>query len=208
MVRENFNKKLLAEGKDDQHVIWALCNNFNIENAFDIINCEGVERLIEGIPVRLNQPGLEALGIIIDADDNIENRWKSLKAILTVHGFNFPDDLPSNGLVINTEDNITIGIWIMPNNNTNGMLEDFIKFLIPENDPLLPIVNDTLESIENKNLNNYSLQHKSKAVIHTWLAWQKDPGTPLGLSITKKYLTTDKETCTNLINWINKVFNE
>ena len=49
--------------------------------------------------------------------------------------------------------------------------------------------------------------HKSKAFIHTWLAWQEDPGTPMGLAITKKYLSTnDKVLCNSFIEWLNLLF--
>ena len=95
----------------------------------------------------------------------------------------------------------------MPDNRVNGMLEDFISFLIPEEDALLPIVHSTLGNIESEGLNRYSLNHHAKASIHTWLAWQSDPGTPLGLSITKRYLTTDVETCNKLLNWLRRLFN-
>lgn len=30
MHREKFNKKLLVEGNDDQHVVWALCKKFDL----------------------------------------------------------------------------------------------------------------------------------------------------------------------------------
>lgn len=62
--------------------------------------------------------------------------------------------------------------------------------------------------IENQKLNKYSLRHKSKARIHSWLSWQEAPGTPMGLSITKRYLTTENENCKQLINWMRKLFIE
>jgi len=33
--------------------------------------------------------------------------------------------------------------------------------------------------------------YATKALIHTWLAWQDDPGTPLGQAITKRYFDAD-----------------
>lgn len=95
----------------------------------------------------------------------------------------------------------------MPNNDTAGMLEDFLAVLIPKGDQLLPIVLTTLDHIEERNLNIYRPEHKSKAVIHTWLAWQENPGTPMGQSITKRYLTTDNEICRRLIEWLTVLFN-
>jgi hypothetical protein len=205
-VKENFNKKLLVEGNDDQHVIWALCEKYNLNENFDVVDCEGISRLYDQLPIRFKQSGIETIGIIVDADTEIHSRWVSLKAILNNQGFVFQDELPKSGLIAKNEDNVKIGVWIMPNNDLDGMLEDFISFLVPEGDSLLPIVTATLNAIEEKELNNYSLIHKSKAAIHTWLSWQEDPGTPMGLSITKKYLTTDQETCMSLIDWLRQLF--
>jgi hypothetical protein len=86
------------------------------------------------------------------------------------------------------------------------MLEDFISFLIPPEDELLPVVHSTLNYIETRKLNKYSGTHKSKAIIHTWTAWQKDPGTPIGLSITKKYLSTEDVTCRKFAQWLSNLF--
>jgi len=96
----------------------------------------------------------------------------------------------------------------MPNNNLNGMLEDFISFLVPKEDKLLPIVHSTLDDIEKKKLNKYAPIHKSKAVIHSWLSWQEDHGIPMGLGITKRYLSTDEETCSLLVKWLDELFNK
>lgn len=207
-VKEKFNKKLLVEGNDDQHVIWALCEKFKVSETFDVIDCEGIDKLNEQIPVRFKQSGIDTLGIIIDADTEINSRWNSIKGLLTTQGFTVPNDLPSTGLVLKNANNIKVGVWIMPNNNLNGMLEDFISFLVPKDDKLLPIVNSTLDDIEEKKLNKYASIHKSKAVIHSWLSWQEDPGTPMGLGITKRYLTTDETTCSLLIKWLDEMFNK
>lgn len=128
--------------------------------------------------------------------------------MLSAQDFNVPDELPSTGLVLKNQSNIKVGVWIMPNNSLNGMLEDFISFLVPKDDKLLPIVNSTLDDIEGKKLNKYASIHKSKAVVHSWLSLQEDPGTPMGLGITKRYLTTDEATCSLLIKWIDELFNK
>jgi hypothetical protein len=206
-IKEKFGKKLLVEGNDDQHVIWALCEKFNIDETFDVIDCEGINNLYEQIPVRFKQSGVDTLGIIIDADAEIKKRWSSIVSILNKQKFTLPQDLSSDGLILSNTDNFKTGVWIMPDNNLNGMLEDFISFLVPSDDKLIPIVNTTLDSIEKQKLNKYSISHKSKAVVHSWLSWQEDPGTPMGLAITKRYLTTEVEICSNLVNWLNKLFN-
>lgn len=208
-IQEKFFKKLLVEGNDDQHVIWALCEKNKLKENFDVIDCGGIEKLNNEIEVRLKSTDIldfDTLGIIIDADSDINKRWSTLKKMLIQKGFNLTNELPPSGLVYKNAEEVKIGIWIMPNNNLNGMLEDFIRFLVPKDDLLLPIANETLEQIEKQNLNQYNTIHKSKTLIHTWLAWQEDPGTPVGLSITKKYLTTDEETCNKFVNWLKELF--
>lgn len=199
------NKVLLVEGNDDLHVILALCQKFKLPQNFEVIDCKGIDNLIEQIPVRL-KTDIETIGIIIDADLNINNRWDALRTILRNENFEIADNLPVEGLIIDNLQSIKIGVWIMPNNKTNGMLEDFISFLIPEGDDLLPKVDLSLENIENENLNRYSLIHRSKARVNTWLAWQEVPGIPMGLSITKRYLTTDEANCNLFINWLKTLF--
>ncbi|MGH2495980.1 MAG: DUF3226 domain-containing protein [Ktedonobacteraceae bacterium] len=48
--------------------------------------------------------------------------------------------------------------------------------------------------------------HESKARIHTWLAWQKEPGKPMGQAITARYLDADALHARQLIAWIRKLF--
>lgn len=202
-----FSGQLLVEGNDDQHVILALCKKFMLPENFEVIDCKGIENMFEQIPVRFKQAEIFKIGIIIDADSNLQSRWARLSSLLSNLNFPIPDTIPPEGLIRENPENKRVGVWIMPNNNINGMLEDFITFLIPQEDNLLPIVDTTLLSIEEQNLNQYPIMHNSKAKIHTWLAWQQDPGTPMGLSITKRYLSTDEANCTNLIQWLNSVFN-
>ena len=203
---EKNNKELLVEGNDDKHVIWALCEKYQILENFKVIDCKGYPKLIPQIPIRFKSSGIEAVGVIVDADDNPKHRWCSVSDALTKSGFkNIPKDLPEGGLIV-TNGKQKAGVWIMPNNKLSGMLEDFISFLIPSDDQLLPIVQTTLEDIEIKGLSRYKACHKAKATIHTWLAWQEDPGTPMGMSITKRYLTTDEVTCTKFTDWLKELF--
>ncbi|MEQ1733822.1 MAG: DUF3226 domain-containing protein [Bacteroidia bacterium] len=201
------SKILLVEGNDDLHVLAALCKKFNVPQSFHIKDCEGINELIKNLPVEFKAPDLKILGIIVDADADILSRWESLKNSLIKLEFNAPNNLPIEGLILTNENNIRIGIWIMPNNNSNGMLEDFIELLIPNKDQLLPIVKNHLNTVETQRLNKYKEAHKSKAVIHSWLALQERPGSPMGLSITNKALDAKEAVCKPLINWLNNLFN-
>jgi hypothetical protein len=208
MGKEEYNQKLLVEGKDDLHVVASLCAKYSIPENFDIIYSEGKTNLLDAFRVRLKQSGVNTIGIIIDADTDINNQWLQIKGLLEKSYYTVPDAPDTKGTIIEQKDLKKIGIWIMPDNKEKGMLEDFIKFLIPENDKLIPHADNTLASIEKENLNKYKTIHRTKALVHTWLAWQENPGTPLGQAITKRYLNTDEETCQRLIDWLSNLFKE
>lgn len=88
------------------------------------------------------------------------------------------------------------------------MLEDFISFMIPEpeKDVLLTKADEVLSAIETEGINNYKKAHHSKARIHTWLAWQDEPGTAMGTAITKQILSTNGDLCMTFVNWLRKLF--
>jgi hypothetical protein len=205
-TKEKFNKKLFVEGSDDQHVIWALCKKYRIPENFNVIDCEGIDNLLKQLSFTLKASKIKTIGVIIDADADYQLRWEKVKDILSANGFDLPPNLPKDGLII-TNDSQRVGVWIMPDNNDKGMLEDFISFLIPPEDKLIPVAHSTLDDIESRQLNKYSMAHKSKALIHTWLAWQEEPGTPMGTSITKKYLSADAAECVKLFEqWLIRLF--
>lgn len=202
---------LLVEGNDDYHLIRSICKAYNISSTFLIEDCNGITNLLGGLPVRLKGSGeINTIGIVIDADTDIQNRWSQIRQILiqSKRYGSIPDDCPKQGAIISpiNKDDIRIGIWIMPDNNNNGMLEDFAAFLIPASDKLISEVDKVLSDIELKNLNKYKDCHHSKARIHTWLAWQEQPGTPMGAAVTKKYLSTTPPICMDFVEWIKNLF--
>jgi hypothetical protein len=201
---KNSPQILLVEGIDDQHVSWALFEKHAIPETFEVIDSKGIDNLLIQLPVRFKQSDIKTIGIIIDADANLAARWQQLRDILAIEGVALPAVPAANGTIV--KGNKKLGVWIMPNNQINGMLEDFIAFLIPPGDPLLPIANAALTNIEEQHLNKYISAHRSKALIHTWLAWQESPGTPMGSAITKRYLNSDVEIAQSFLNWIIALF--
>ncbi len=207
-IEEKHKSKLLVEGNDDQHIIWALCEMFSIPENFDVIDCECYNNVIKEIHLRFKQSDLGHLGIIVDADFEFSSRWESIKNYLQKFGYSIPKSLPKEGLIVNNEENKKIGVWIMPNNSLEGKVEDFVKYLIPNEDKLLPYVEEHLSEIEEKILNPYKEKDRPKALIHSWLAIQEIPGSPMGSAITKKYLSTDNEMCLQFVNWLKRLFED
>lgn len=221
---------VVTEGKDDVYVFHHLLAHHGIpEGIIDFKPYEGITILLEVLPEQLRASGLRRLGVVVDADADLTARWDSLKHILTKAGYpNVPDAPLPGGTIINQEgfaklvteagDQIItetgapiiqerlpkVGIWIMPDNKLPGMLEDFVGFLVPSGDPLWQQAQDCLAEIP-ANQRRFK-KHLAKAHIHTWLAWQEEPGTPLGSAITKRYLDAEAAHAKLLMSWINKLF--
>lgn len=208
-IEEKYNQKLLVEGSDDQHVVWAICQKLNITKSFDVIDSVGISELLKDIPVRIKQRPL-TLGIIVDADTDLSRRWQQVSDILSDSDYQLPAIPNIEGTIVDSPREgflPKIGIWLMPNNELPGMLEDFIQFLVPSNDESLEFAKETLTTLENRDLHSYIPNHHAKALIHTWLAWQEDPGTPIGLAITRRFLSTEMEVCQRFVDWMNRLFN-
>jgi hypothetical protein len=137
----------------------------------------------------------------LDADEGVEQRWDQLKYRLgKVLGAAVPRRPDPKGTLLRIPDGPLFGVWIMPDNRLPGMLENFLAFLVPNNDSLLPRVDGFLEEI--KTIRRFSESHLPKARIHCWLALQKEPGKPLGQAITARYLDASREVADPFVQWL------
>ena len=197
---------LLVEGKDDLHVIKAIMAHHDFSPDFDIKDEGGIDNLLARLPVRL-KPGtdLERLGIVVDADLEIANRWAAIRNILSKAGYNtVPANPDPSGTIIEQDELPRIGVWVMPDNKLPGMMEDFVTLLIPEEkNALLDQARHCVDEIPSELL---LCPNRSKVLIHTWLAWQAIPGTSLGLAITKRYFNADGPHVTSLVSWLSRLF--
>lgn len=217
---ELWTNLLLVEGKDDKHVISNLLKRYDIlvpdlleikhPTDYDPNGVEGggISRLLNIFEVKLTQALGGRLGIIVDADTDLSGRWKSLHDILNSSGYNRVPKKPiSGGTVIRQEKKPIVGIWLMPDNTIHGMLEDFVGYLRPQDDLFWSMAVEVVQKVKTvEHERRFHNDHESKAKIHTWLAWQKEPGTPMGQAITARYLDADAPHALKLISWIRDLF--
>jgi len=205
-------QQLLVEGKNDRHVIWALCKQHQLPEEFSVEvpmeeEGQGIEVLLAGLPNRLKQEKLRTLGIVVDADLDLSGRWQAVGDKLKASGYeDIPKSPPAEGWVYAPPLLPRIGVWLMPDNQLPGMLEDFVAHLIPSDDALRPKAESILQEIEQGRLNRYTLVHHPKASIHTWLAWQQTPGMPMGQAITARVLSYDCAIALNFVAWLKLLF--
>lgn len=145
----------------------------------------------------------DALGVIVDADENVASRWQSLRDRLTAEGYDVPAEPQREGLVLRDR-RPAVGVWIMPDNNLPGALETFAERLIPEDDVLWPMARAAVAGIPEAS-RRFTAGHTRKAEIHTYLAWQEEPGTPLGLAVTKRYFDAHATTAADFIGWLRRL---
>jgi hypothetical protein len=198
---------LVVEGPDDQRVIWAIVTRHAFAPEFKVRPEGGFETLLSRVSVHL-KPGsdLERFGIVVDADADIRSRWQSIRSVLNRAGYALiPDDPDPAGTVIEQEDLPRVGVRIMPNNILPGMLEDYLCFLVPTGDALFERATHCVDEIPVEE-RRFIEAHRTKARIHTWLAWQDDPGTPLGQAITKRYFEADGPRVQELLAWLTRLF--
>jgi len=205
-------KILLVEGLDDVRVLSTICEAHRVPDEFKITGCEDVERLLESLPSRLRavEEG-DILGILIDADTDLSARWRSLRNRFIEVGYlsgNVPGEPESGGTIMEPPTGARlprVGIWLMPNNETGGILEDFLAYLVPANSPLFSHAKSSVSTIP-EGEQRFKDAARSKALIHTWLAWQKEPGRPLGTAITAKFLDPSVPQVDALVSWLKRLF--
>lgn len=200
---------LMVEGKDDQHVVMHVCGSRGLGKINVIHPYEGIEPLTDAISTRVKESDITALGILVDADTNLAARWQSVRQRLISSGYEAVPDLPEqDGTVIPAPDGSIlprVGIWLMPNNSVPGILEDFLAFLVPDGDPLFAHVEQALNTIPAASRRFTDLS-APKAKIHTWLAWQEEPGRPLGQAIAARYLDASLPSGDKFAGWLQRTF--
>ena len=201
-------KILLVEGRDDEHVLKHICGNRGIPHLDEVVPHDGDKDLLESIPTRLRfaEEG-DVVGVIIDADTDLGARWQAIRDRLVKAGYrDVPSEPDPNGTIFEPSSGSLLpktGVWIMPDNRTPGILEDFLRFLVPQPSAVLDHAIASVDSLPEKRFKD---KDRPKAVIHTWLAWQKKPGRPYGTAITARFLDPGVPQADALASWLRRLF--
>jgi hypothetical protein len=200
---------LMVEGPDDEHVVKHLCGQRQLGTIENIHPYRGKDLLIDGIEARLKESDISSLGILLDADEDLQGRWQSVTSRLSTAGYlGIPGSPAAEGTVIAAPHGTLlprVGIWLMPDNRLPGILEDFLRFLVPDGDPLLAHANHSIDTIP-IGLCRFTSLKRPKALIHNWLAWQEEPGKPFGQAISARYLDPNLPAADLFADWLRRTF--
>lgn len=197
---------VLVEGKNDCHVILALRKHYSLSDEFGLFDCGSDEKLLKRVKSLLvSSQRPEVIAIILDADNpDLSAKWASVKGCLEKEGYVVPSKPDLEGTIVRQDNMPTIGVWLMPDNNVDGMLEDFCAQLAPQD--AMSFAGDCVKSAEDKNFSSFIPNHRSKAEVHTYLAWQDEPGRPLGQAITAKCLNADHPIAKKFADFLERLF--
>ncbi len=84
------------------------------------------------------------------------------------------------------------------------MLEDFVKKLIKKDDTLVGFAEETVAKLPDV---RFKKSYTTKAVLHTWLAWQEQPNSDIWRGVENKYFDTEITICKEFIQWLKTLYN-
>jgi hypothetical protein len=208
------SNRMLVEGLEDQFCIIQLMKH-HITWPEDKTQCPVLietggsadEILAKGfLSTKLKSSEVKTLGVVLDADEDCDGRWKHLRARCIELFPSLPTKLPSTGAIVENADSKRFGAWIMPDNVARGMLETFLRYLVrDQNQPVFVYAKEAIAAAKQIGA-PYSAVHVDKALIHTWLAWQDPPGEALGRALTRKTLDPHAEAAKPFIKWFVELY--
>ena len=210
-------KILLVEGDNDKNVVIHICDKLDIPRPIykNIIPRDGVGGVLKALPeqIMLAIEEDDVVGAIVDADSSLDKRWNKIRKIVMSSGY---DDVPNkpmkDGTIIEPPQAKylpRLGFWIMPDNQSTGILENFLHGLIPEYS-LVPksgsLYGHVVKSVDSIPDRRFCDRKEPKAIVHTWLAWQKEPGEPMGRSISKDYFNLNAPEVDVFVSWLRRLY--
>ncbi len=205
--KPNHDYRLIVEGRDDK---WSIIN-LTMKHGWDwdrpdphcpyIDDATSDRQALEGLVVALRS--YKRVGIVLDADIAADRRWQSICDRLK--GFDLPPQPDPEGTVICSSDGKRLGVWLMPDNRSPGKLEDFLSCLVPPGDACWPWSAEATDEARARGA-RFTESDYIKARIHTWLAWQKEPGLPFGNAINAATLIHDSQEALKFVSWMERLF--
>lgn len=208
-------RRLLVEGRDEQRLIPELIERNGIiwgntrdAAIVDIEEFDGIKNLLKAgvIEAEIKASGLQQLGILVDADDDPAIRWNSVRDRCLKSFPNIPSELPADGLIVENQAGLRLGVWILPDNQNSGMLESFLCGMVAESGDT--IYQHAVACVTNAKAMGapFLPVHEEKARIHTWLAWQNPPGRQMHDAIIQKILIANSVSSRLFVEWFRRLY--
>ena len=160
----------------------------------------------EAINNEVKEPGREALGVVVDANGDAADRWDELKVRCGSEFAELPDRIPAEGLHLDHSLGTRFGVWIMPDNRFEGMLEDMLVRLVPDDSGDLYGMARNCVATARSHDAPFKVVHAPTAEIYTWLAWQDPPGLRLHEAVKHRVLDPTRPESQPFVEWFKHLF--
>ena len=196
------SRVLLVEGQDDEHVAEHIWWRHRAEPTFCTLVKDGVDKLLDAIDTEIQAPGLQAMGILVDANDDVSARWDAVKGRLALAKVDLPHSPDPSGTIIDSRPRV--GVWLMPDNCSPGELEGFVAKMIPACDAVWPLSQRYIDGIPEAD-KKLSEKKQPRAQLYAWLAAREDPRL-MGMAIRARDLEVDGPLCQEFVAWLTRLF--
>lgn len=211
--------RLHVEGKDDLYVIASLLDRHGIDMSEakrpikiqhhddDDPQRSGDTVVLDVMAETIKNATDRPVAFVIDIDLKAVDRWASVSAALKSAGLTPPARCPPDGYIGQLANYPhKAGVWMMPDCvSDHCKLEHLLKTLVPANDALWKHAESSSDQAKQHGA-NYRDADRIKAVVHCWLAWQKDPGVPFGTAIKAKFFGHDSNEAKGFLRWLGRVY--
>ena len=204
---DNAKFAMVVEGEDDKHFLASIISrNLGQNLSVPIFARSGFSDVLNAIPSEIKVSGREVLGIILDANNDLIKRWREISQSLnSVVDLNVPLEPRIGGTIIERgKRHPRIGIWLMPDNKSNGELEDFVIKMIPTDDAIWPRAQTYIDGIPT-NIRRFRESKKRRAELYAWLATQELPGR-IGFAIKRGDLDINGDLTQQFVVWLKSLF--
>jgi hypothetical protein len=203
--------QLRVEGLDDVHCVIHLLK----QNGYDwddariqrpyVEGAGGIEPLLDLVGVLFAGP-YDRAGLVLDANSDPAARWTGLRRRAARAGVELPDSPEKDGTVVpGPRPESRVGIWLMPDNSSPGALEDFLGAMVPPDDPCWPYAGEAAAEARSRGA-RCPEKHHLKSRLHTWLAWQEEPGNPFGTALRSQVFQSDGDLAGRFVAWFRRLF--
>ena len=205
----NSERALLVEGVTDKHVVLNICAESSLRiPEFPIFDQGNIDRLLDSVYLEVTNGERTVLGIMPDANDHPAGRWQAVGDRLRKAGIELPAPSPA-GVVIPSDPATglpRVGVWMMPDNQSPGEIEDFLKEMIPNDDSVWPLAQRYIDGIPPEHC-KFQEGKRLRAQVHAWLATREAPRPP-GQAIGARDLAIDGALCVRFAAWLRDLFGE
>ena len=145
-----------------------------------------------------------AMGVVLDADDSIEDRWRAVANRLKQANIELPSAPKPSGTILDGEPRV--GVSLMPNNQSEGELEDFVAQMIPTPDPVWPRAQSYINGIPESD-RKFPAEKILRARVHAWLAARREPR-QMGQAVRANDLDIEVAICQGFVDWLRRLFGD